>query len=923
MYIGNDLQIAHPSYKIIDDISSGFNGSTTSFALQVSGATPVPFPISTQQVMISVNGVVQEPDPSGSAGFKLLGSNIVFSSAPANGHAFFGVINAGADYVTAGSEFPDGSATAPSFTFQDDQDTGWFRSGSGAVGYSANGVQTLTFDGNGLTVTGDASFIGDSSKNLLWDKSDGQLEFTDDAKAVFGAGSDLQVYHNSGNTDSRVRAINGDLLVYTFDANDVKILSNSENAVICKANGAVELYHDNVKKFETFASGITVLGSEGSAGQIQLFSDEGDDDADKWRLTKEAGNNSFRIQNYTSGSWETNILATGDGAVELYHDGVKKCETHADGLHIGDGGNLDMPHDSSKIVLGASDDLQIFHNTHSYIRSNVANQNIYIEGVDNEGGTPFIYLNPRRNQTGLSVKANQGVDLYYDNSKKLETTSGGINVTGQINVNGSALSAAPTITATANGAISANAAVIVESDGKVAAISGYNFAQGSDTHQFAANPSGSTRELAIASDPTNNQTVAVYDDSGLKCIVATYSGTTPTLNTYTSINTSGNSPAHMAICNISSGVYIVAYAAGSDAYARVLTVSGSGSSATVAVGADLDFSIGSATFLNPQLETLKNQTNRALLLYVDDHNGDSGARVLTISGTGSSATIATTSKDSWMSSEATYLRTAWDNDNNVVVAFYRHSAQSSGYATLFSVSGTTITDGADQSSLGFSIVGAAGCYDSTNNIYVQFGKNSGNNYVYYKTGVFSSGNNYISWTGSTTAVSGNATSSIDDSLRAVFDEFSGNIILMYAKSETMYMQYGKYSSGSITWNTEVEVTGGINSNGDTSIAVLNQGRVPIIRKLTSNTGAGKLKALQFPGTTLTTENFIGFASAGYSNGATATINVTGNTTTQSSLTPAQKYYLQNDGSLGLTAADPSVAAGRALTSTKLLINTGD
>jgi hypothetical protein len=121
MYIGNDLQIAHPSYKIIDDISSGFNGSATSFALQVSGETPVPFPISTQQVMISVNGVVQEPDPSGSAGFKLLGSNIVFSSAPANGHAFFGVINAGADYVTAGSEFPDGSATAPSFTFQDDQ----------------------------------------------------------------------------------------------------------------------------------------------------------------------------------------------------------------------------------------------------------------------------------------------------------------------------------------------------------------------------------------------------------------------------------------------------------------------------------------------------------------------------------------------------------------------------------------------------------------------------------------------------------------------------------------------------------------------------------------------------------------------------------------------------------------------------------
>jgi hypothetical protein len=145
MYIGNNLQVANPSYKIIDDISSGFNGSTTSFALQVSGATPVPFPINTQQVMISVNGVVQEPDPSGSAGFKLLGSNIVFSSAPANGHAFFGTILAGADYVTAGSEFPDGSVTAPSFTFEADQDSGFFRIGSGDVGYSSNGVQILNW----------------------------------------------------------------------------------------------------------------------------------------------------------------------------------------------------------------------------------------------------------------------------------------------------------------------------------------------------------------------------------------------------------------------------------------------------------------------------------------------------------------------------------------------------------------------------------------------------------------------------------------------------------------------------------------------------------------------------------------------------------------------------------------------------------
>jgi len=88
MYIGNDLQVATSGYRIIDDISSGFDGSDTTFALQVSGAAPVPFPLNSQQVLISVNGVVQEPDPTGSAGFKLSGGNIICSSAPANGHAF-------------------------------------------------------------------------------------------------------------------------------------------------------------------------------------------------------------------------------------------------------------------------------------------------------------------------------------------------------------------------------------------------------------------------------------------------------------------------------------------------------------------------------------------------------------------------------------------------------------------------------------------------------------------------------------------------------------------------------------------------------------------------------------------------------------------------------------------------------------------
>ena len=146
-YIGNDIR-SNEDYKIIDDISSGFNGSETSFALQVGGSAPVPFPKFAQQLLISINGVVQEPDPTGSAGFKILGTNIVFSSAPTGGHAFFGVIYAGADYVNAGGTFPDGSSEVPSVTFTNDTDTGIFRSGSGLVSIVSNGTKVATFPSN-------------------------------------------------------------------------------------------------------------------------------------------------------------------------------------------------------------------------------------------------------------------------------------------------------------------------------------------------------------------------------------------------------------------------------------------------------------------------------------------------------------------------------------------------------------------------------------------------------------------------------------------------------------------------------------------------------------------------------------------------------------------------------------------------------
>ena len=187
-YIGNDIR-ANEDYKTIDDISSSFNGSTTSFALQVGGSAPVPFPKFESQCIISVGGVIQEPDTTGTTGFKFTGTNIVFSSAPAAGESFFGVILAGADYLNAGGTFPDGTAAVPSITFSSDTDTGIFKSGNGLVSIASNGTKVATFP------TGQ----GNANQVLATDGG-GVLSFVDQSGGgAVGGGSD-KLFMENGTT---------------------------------------------------------------------------------------------------------------------------------------------------------------------------------------------------------------------------------------------------------------------------------------------------------------------------------------------------------------------------------------------------------------------------------------------------------------------------------------------------------------------------------------------------------------------------------------------------------------------------------------------------------------------------------------------------------------------------------------------------
>ena len=70
-------------------------------------------------------------------------------------------------------------------------------------------------------------------------------------------------------------------------------------------------------------------------------------------------------------------------------------------------------------------------------------------------------------------------------------------------------------------------------------------------------------------------------------------------------------------------------------------------------------------------------------------------------------------------------------------------------------------------------------------------------------------------------------------------------------------------------------------------------------------------------TNLTAENYIGISNGAYTDGQTATIQLTGAVDdAQSSLTPGQAYYVQDDGTLGESG---TVFAGTAVAATKLIV----
>ena len=250
-------------------------------------------------------------------------------------------------------------------------------------------------------------------------------------RLAIGNSQDLALYHNGSNSFIADR---GTGPLYIRGNNAVRIESwtgdaSGEAMVIANSDGAVELYHNGTKTFETTNEGAT-FDTGSSSCVVRLNSN-----TDAVSLFQ-AFNNDLTIKAASGGgvfinanSSESAIHCIANGAVELYHDNVKRFETTGNGAKIVNGGTkpFTISAGEAEVVLvssggGSDKEWRVMGstggNTHRFrVYDGVAGADRF--NIDTNGFCiqPFKYqliVQRSGNQTGYDAQGSFGTGIIFN-----------------------------------------------------------------------------------------------------------------------------------------------------------------------------------------------------------------------------------------------------------------------------------------------------------------------------------------------------------------------------------------------------------------------------------------------------------------------------------------------------------------------------
>lgn len=162
-YLG--AQPTRGQWRKLTNISSGFNGSTSTFTLSVppGGVADYVTPASPYQLLISLGGIIQQPDVD----YTVSANTITFTTPPTSGLSFFGIMGGdalnigtpGDNTVTAIKLNGTGGLTGQTFVLNS--------SGQFVFGYAGatGGTGNQAFYENDQTIT--ANYTITTNKNAM------------------------------------------------------------------------------------------------------------------------------------------------------------------------------------------------------------------------------------------------------------------------------------------------------------------------------------------------------------------------------------------------------------------------------------------------------------------------------------------------------------------------------------------------------------------------------------------------------------------------------------------------------------------------------------------------------------------------------------------------------------------------------------